>query len=316
MARRVVLALLAAAATAAAVVAFDYRGEISRARARVTGTAMVAQTACGPIEYAVQGEGPPVLVVHGAGGGYDQGLEIMAPLVADGFRLVAVSRFGYLGTPLPADASAIAQAKAHACLLDALGIDAAAVVGASAGAPSALQFAARYPERTTRLVLLVPAAYVPRPGGDAAMEHPPEVPFLFDTALRSDFLFWALIRAAPGFTLRTILGTPPALVESATPVEQARIGRLMQAILPIAPRRPGLVNDGRVTTRLERAELERISAPTLVISARDDGYGTWDAAQYTARHIARARFLGYPAGGHLLVGHEDENTREMAAFLK
>ena len=36
------------------------------------------------------------------GGGFDQGLEIMAPLAASGFRLIAVSRFGYLGTPLPA----------------------------------------------------------------------------------------------------------------------------------------------------------------------------------------------------------------------
>jgi len=46
---------------------------------------------------------------------------------------------GYLRTPMPADASAAAQADAHACLLDALGIRRAAVMGGSAGAPSALQ---------------------------------------------------------------------------------------------------------------------------------------------------------------------------------
>ena len=34
----------------------------------------------------------------------------------------APSRFGYLRTPLPSDASPAAQADAHSCLLDALGL--------------------------------------------------------------------------------------------------------------------------------------------------------------------------------------------------
>ena len=54
-------------------------------------------------------------------GGFDQGLELGDGLVRAGFRLIAPSRFGYLRTPLPADASAEAQADAHASLLDALG---------------------------------------------------------------------------------------------------------------------------------------------------------------------------------------------------
>ena len=314
--RKLGLALLALGVAAAALVAIDYRRDISEARDRVAHRGRMAQTACGPIEYAVAGEGTPILVVHGAGGGFDQGLEVMAPLAASGFRLIAVSRFGYLGTPLPADASARAQAKAHACLLDALGIEAAAVVGMSAGGPSAMQFAALYPGRTTRLLLIVPAAYVPRPGGDAAMDHPREVPFLFDTALRSDFLFWALIHAAPGLTLRSILGTPTQVVDAASADEKARVGRIMDSILPVAPRRAGLVNDAVVTTRLERVELERITAPTLIISARDDGYRTWDGARYSAEHIPGARFVGYPVGGHLLVGHEQEQSRTILAFLK
>ena len=311
-----VLACAAMVAAAAAVILLDYRGDMYVARGRLEGQGLVVQSPCGPIEYAVSGDGPALLVVHGAGGGFDQGLSVMGPLAASGFRLIAVSRFGYLGTPLPADASAQAQAKAHACLLDALGIEAAAVLGMSAGGPSAMEFAAQYPDRTTHLILLVPAAYVPKPGGDTAMAHPREVPFLFDTALRSDFLFWALIHVAPDLAFRTILGTPPEVVASATRDERARLDRLMHSILPVSARRPGLVNDALVTTQLQRVELERITAPTLIISARDDGYGTWDGAQYSARHIARSRFVGHPVGGHLLVGHEQENTREIVAFLK
>ena len=107
----------------------------------------IAQTSCGPIEYAVAGDGPPVLVVHGAGGGFDQGLEFGAPLAEQSFRVIAMSRFGYLGTPLPEDASPTAQADAHACLLASLGLDRVAVIGGSAGAPSSVQFALRHPDK-------------------------------------------------------------------------------------------------------------------------------------------------------------------------
>ena len=132
-----VAALLAAAFV---LVWFDYEGDLRHARERVAGS-QVAQTSCGPIEYATAGEGPAVLVVHGAGGGFDQPLGFVEEFSRAGFRAVAMSRFGYLRTPLPPDASPAAQADAHACLLDALGIGRAAIVGVSAGAPSTMQFA-------------------------------------------------------------------------------------------------------------------------------------------------------------------------------
>src|SRR5574341_741576 len=83
----------------------NYRRDIHRARARVSTGSQIVQTPCGPIEYAIAGEGPTVLVVHGAGGGFDQGLGFAQMLVDSGFRVIAMSRFGYLRTPLPTDAS-------------------------------------------------------------------------------------------------------------------------------------------------------------------------------------------------------------------
>ncbi len=94
-----------------------YQRDIQTARARVSSGSQIAQTACVPIEYAVVGEGAPVLVVHGAGGGFDQGLDFGLPLTRQGFRVIAMSRFGYLRTPLPDEAAPVAQAEAHACLL-------------------------------------------------------------------------------------------------------------------------------------------------------------------------------------------------------
>lgn len=293
-----------------------YRADIAQARARAASRSAVVATPCGPIEYAEAGEGPPLLVVHGAGGGYDQGLDFAEPLASRGIRVIATSRFGYLRTPLPADASPAAQADAHACLLDALGIDRAAIIGASAGAPSAIQFALRHPKRCTALVLLVPATFVPRAPGLPVMQAPSMTEILFDTALRSDFLFWSAIQVARPTLMRAILATPPEVVRSATAEELARVNEALRHILPVSARRLGLLNDAAVTSSLERYALEQIAAPTLIMSAVDDLFGTYENALYTAGQIPGARFVGYPTGGHLLVGRNTAVLKKIAAFLR
>lgn len=292
-----------------------YQRDIRLARERVATGSLIAQTRCGPIEYQIAGEGPAVLLVHGAGGGFDQGQAFGEALAGRGLRVIAMSRFGYLRTPMPQDASAGAQADAHACLLDALGIPQAAIIGVSAGAPSAMQFALRHATRCSALVLLVPAAYVPRAGGAPPMQTPAWTEFLFDTALRFDFLFWAAPRINRATVTRAILATPPAVIERASAAEQARVNEVLEHILPVSPRRMGLLNDAAVTASLPRYELERIAAPTLVISAADDLFGTFDGARYTAEHIPGARFIGYPSGGHLWVGHQEDVVAEIAGFL-
>jgi pimeloyl-ACP methyl ester carboxylesterase len=163
---------------------------------------------------------------------------------------------------------------------------------------------------------MVPAVYAPRPNGAPPVHAPRGTPFLFDTALRSDFAFWALARLARGTMVRAILGTPPQVLASASAAEKARVRVIGEHILPVRPRRLGLINDAAVVSSLTRYELEKIKAPTLAISASDDQYGTFDGARYTAEHVPNGRFIGYPSGGHMLVGHEAETGAEIAAFLK
>jgi pimeloyl-ACP methyl ester carboxylesterase len=77
--------------------------------------------------------------------------------IGAGRRFVAASRFGYLGSSLPPAARPAYQADVYALLLDALGIDRAAVFGYSGGGPSAIQFALRHAGRTTTLILMASA---------------------------------------------------------------------------------------------------------------------------------------------------------------
>ena len=65
--------LSAVTTTLALAVYLAYVNYMTIARERIS-TAQVISTAYGPIQYADVGHGTPVLVIHGAGGGFDQGL--------------------------------------------------------------------------------------------------------------------------------------------------------------------------------------------------------------------------------------------------
>ena len=289
--------------------------DITLASAKVARGGTLIVTRCGPIEYQEVGTGIPLLAVHGSGGGYDQGLAFAGALAQRGIRVIAMSRFGYLRTPMPVDATPAAQADAHVCLLDALGIRRAGVLGGSAGAPSALQMAIRHPDRVSALVLLVPLAYKPPTLADSA---PPMPPWIENTMMRlvgSDFLFWAALHVARDQVIKTVLATPPELLTTASAQERARVNAMLDNILPVSARAEGLRSDTAAGKHLLPAPLESIRAPTLVISARDDRYGTYASAQYTAAAIAGAKFIGFDAGGHTWVGHDDEVRAEIVKLL-
>jgi pimeloyl-ACP methyl ester carboxylesterase len=288
----------------AALVWSRFERDLAAAAGRAAQGSVVLATRCGPIEVQDAGTGLPLLMVHGSGGGHDQGMAWARPLLDQGVRVIAVSRFGYLRTPRPADASPEAQADAHVCVLDALGIDRAAVMGVSAGSPSAVQMAIRHPDRVSALALVVPIAYKPGAVADSAPPVSDAKDALLLRLLGSDFLFWAGLRAARDQVLRHVLATPPALVAAADAGERARVHALAERILPVSARAAGLLDDTGLGKRLGPSALDAIRAPTLVVSARDDGFGTYAAAEYTAGRIAGARFLGFDRGGHLLVGHD------------
>lgn len=314
--RRSVLALLALGLVGAVVlVGWQFNSDMAQARARAAKGAVLLQTRCGPIEVQEAGTGVPLLVVHGSGGGHDQGMAFAGALAQHGIRVIAMSRFGYLRTPMPADSSAAAQADAHVCLLDALGIRRAAVMGGSAGAPSALQMAIRHLDRVSALILLVPLAYKPPSQADSAPPMPAWVEATMMRLIGSDFLFWAALQVSRDQVIRVVLATPPELLATASPQERARVNAMLDNILPVSARAEGLRSDTAVGKHLVPAPLGSIHLPTLIVSARDDRYGTYASAQYTASQIAGAKFVGFDEGGHTWVGHDDDVMAEIVMLL-
>jgi 2-hydroxy-6-oxonona-2,4-dienedioate hydrolase len=296
-------------------IGWTFHNDLAVARQRVVHDSVVIQTRCGPIEVQKAGMGTPLLVVHGSGGGHDQGMAFARDLIAHDIQVIAVSRFGYLRTPRPNDASPATQADAHVCVLDALGIGRASVLGASAGAPSAMQMAIRHPDRVSALILVVPISYQPGSLSMSAAASSPLLERILMQALEYDFLFWAARHLARDQVIRYVMATPPEHLATASQRERSRVNAMLDNILPVSARVRGLQDDSVLGKGLLPYPLDAIRAPTLIISARDDGFGTFAGAQYAAQHIAGARLLGFEQGGHLLIGHDDEMKSEIVKWL-
>ena len=111
----------------------SYHREMLGARNRLLAGSKILETGHGGLEYSVIGEGTPVLLLHGAGGGYDQGLWAGKMYLGQaGYRFISVSRFGFLRSPIPSQASIAIQASLYGALLDHLDIERVIVVGLTA----------------------------------------------------------------------------------------------------------------------------------------------------------------------------------------
>jgi 2-hydroxy-6-oxonona-2,4-dienedioate hydrolase len=309
---RKLFAIASAASAAAGAVAYGrYLRDIRQIRSGVERGGTLVETAAGTIEYAEEGSGEPLLMIHGAGGGYDQGLLVGRDLGPD-FRIIAPSRFGYLGTPVPQDCSPVAQADAHAALLDRLGVAKCVVAGVSAGAPSAIELALRYPERVSALILLVPRTYDPSQsiGVDEAFQSQIVLRLVEASA---DFLFWTAMRLSRGSVVR-FLGVPPELEAAASDEDRERVTDIMRSILPLSKRVRGITVDS--STNLEPWPLDRLRMPVLIVSAKDDLYRTLPGARFTASRIKQAELKVLESGGHLMLGQSGQVRQAIAEFLK
>lgn len=294
-----------------AFISASYKNDLARARSLIGGDARTVNTPFGLVEYVTRGDGPALLSIHGAGGGFDQGLALAAGFVDGGYRVIAPSRFGYLGTSVPKDISPAAQADAHAALLDEVNAQKAVVVGVSAGARSALELALRHPAKVSALILVVPGTYAPDSPVSIEASRGSQFAFWLVNA-GADFMWWGLEKIAPDVLIR-FLGTPPDLVAAAPRAEQERVMELVRSIQPLSRRFAGINIDS--TPALHRLPLEEIDVPTLIIASCDDLFNTRPAAEFAAGLIPNAKFVLFENGGHLLVGREREVRRIIADFL-
>ena len=182
-------------------------------------------------------------------------------------------------------------------LLDELGVSRATMVGHSMGGRIAWTFAAKYPERTERLVLIAPDGFA-----SEGFEYgkPPQVPAIM-----------ALMRyVLPQFVLRMNLQGAYAQAEHLSDALTARYHDLLRA-----PGARQAMLDRLKQTVLQEPEpmLRQIKAPTLLIWGQEDAMIPASNARDYLKAIVGSRLFLSPGVGHL--PHEEASEVSLKALV-
>ncbi|MBN1948067.1 MAG: alpha/beta hydrolase [Bradymonadales bacterium] len=278
-------------------------------------TPRTMQTRRGPLEYVDLGTGPAVLALHGAMGGFDQSLLLTRTIGPPDYRYLAVSRPGYLGTPLSLGKSPEEQADRCAELLDSLGISQAAVMAVSGGGPAAVHFALRHPDRCWGLVLVSTCA-------TTVEDRPPLSFYLLKILARIPWFTRAMRQKVE----RDIDGAAKASIPDdemrARTLADPETGPLFVALQRstadrVAQRLPGTYNDVAVT-RTHEYPLENIAVPTLVVHGTADRMLPFDRhGKAMAKRIPGAELVLAQGGDHVAIyTHRRQVLPAVEQFLK
>ncbi|WNG22177.1 alpha/beta hydrolase [Cystobacter fuscus] len=273
------------------------------------------RTRRGPVECISLGEGPAVLALHGAMGGHDQASLLARTAGVPGFQYIAPSRPGFLGTSLSLGRTPTEQAELYRDLLDALGIERAAVMAISGGGPSALQFALSYPERCWGLVII--SSFHSRFAGRLPMAW-----HVLKLAVRFGPFVAAMrkrkARQDPERASRRSITDPILRARTVNDPEAGPLLRELQRItydqMPL--RVAGTENDIALTSSELSFPLERIEAPMLIVHGTKDSAAPYAQARQLAARVPGAELLTLDGGEHSCIfTHRDEVRARVGHFL-
>lgn len=264
-----------------------------------TGGARIERVGPAPrIAVELAGAGPLVLFLHGIGGTREQWRPQLDAL-ADAFTVAAWDARGYGDSddyPGPLRFADFATDVIR--VLDHLGAARAHLVGLSMGGRIAREVALRFPERVDRLVL---ANTTP---GFAALSADQQRQFVE-------------ARAAPLRAGRTPAELAPELVArlvhpAATPAARTAAETMMRGLHV-----ESYIKTVEASVAEDRAApIERITAPTLVVTSDADPLYPRAIAEDMARRIAGARLVVIERAGHLSnLEQPDAFNRAVRTFL-
>lgn len=302
-----IIAILAVPFFYVAVTLPLYHKQIRSATNRIASGSRILKTKYGNLEYAVRGKGKPVLLIHGAGGGYDQGLWLGEICLDGDYQFIAPSKFGYLNSSIPNNISMKLQAQYYNILLDELNIEKVTIIAVSAGGPSAMQFANDYPDRVDKLILLSAVSMPPNPND----KDPFFIKFIHQIQ-KSDYVYWLFTRLFKTQIL-SLMGVPADDYKNFT-VEQKNLAKRMLEIMhPMSLRYQGTITDGLMIK--DFVIPKNITIPTLIIHSKNDGLVSYSHAENANKNIQGSRIILYKNGGHGALSKLENARNEIKLFL-
>ncbi|ATL31580.1 alpha/beta fold hydrolase [Streptomyces formicae] len=245
----------------------------------------------------VRGEGPGLLLAHGAGGSVAANYGPILDELGAGHTVVGVDFPGTGDTPrstTPLSLDELADQLVAAAVAE--GVDTFTLIGYSLGTAVAVRAAVRHPERVTGLVLTAPFA---RP----------------NARLRLNATHWRDLYASGAHAPLAQFLVPLAL--GATVLESlpaADVDALVQGTAQSLPE--GSAEHADLVTRVEvRDDLARVTVPTLVISTTEDLLVTPDLHREVAAGIPGAELVEIPTGHLPFAERPEEWLKLITAFL-
>ncbi len=234
---------------------------------------------------------PPVVMLHGIGGGKAQWEPQLDLLSRHGWRALAWDMPGYGESALPAGDYTFAELGTSLLrLLDALAIPRAILLGHSMGGMVALEAFAQAPARCAGLILACTSPAFGRADGDWQRQFIGERLAPLDAGL-----------GMPGMAARQV----PRMMMETAPAEARERAQAIMGAVPEATYRLAL----RCLVTFDRREaLPAIAVPTLILAAAGDSQAPPPVMEKMAGRIAGAEFEILPGCGHLA------NLERPAAF--
>jgi 3-oxoadipate enol-lactonase len=225
---------------------------------------------------------PPIVMLHGIGGGKAQWAPQLDLLALHGWRAIAWDMPGYGESQMPAgDYTFAGLAASLTRLLDALAIERAIVLGHSMGGMVALETYAQAPERFAGLVLACTSSAFGKAEGDWQRRFISERLAPLDDGL-----------GMAGMAARQV----PRMMSETAPEEAREQALAIMSAVPEATYRAVL----RCLVTFDRREvLPQISVPTLVVAAAADSQAPPPVMEKMAGRIAGAEFEVLAGCGHL-----------------
>ncbi len=227
---------------------------------------------------------PPLILLHGFGSSLET-WEPWAKALSAKYRVIRfdLPGFGLTGPDAKGDYSDRRSLAIIAALMDQLALPRATLIGNSLGGRFAWEFAARYPERVEKLVLISPDGFA-SPGfeyGKAA-----------DVPLVMNLMPWVGPRSLIRANLAPAWAHPDALPD-------AVLERYRDMLLAPGVRRAILDRTRQTVLTDPSARLRRISAPTLLLWGDEDHMIPPTNAQDYLRLMPHAALVRLPGMGHV-----------------
>jgi 2-hydroxy-6-oxonona-2,4-dienedioate hydrolase len=165
----------------------------------------------------------------------------------------------------------------------------------SHGGPSALLFAALYPERVSSLTLLSCGV---ASSSDVSQTQANRKGDALTMIFKYEVLHW-LVRTFLRKQLMRLMGVSDTVIASLTTKQRILVNQVIDYMAPVALRYAGVAFDNKATMPNERVAAIRVS--TLIIHASDDALQLFHNAEYAAAHISSSRLVSFDRGGHLLL---------------